>query len=80
LEHLFASIVSQSEREESAMTKSYVTEEELEKLAREAMTWVSSPAGQQTIQETRDRSREVRDKLDEAHRIDPRNPFVTFTL
>lgn len=62
------------------MMKAYLTEEELQRLAKEAATWVSSPAGKEVIQETLTRSREARGKLEEAHKIDPMNPYVVFTL
>lgn len=62
------------------MMKTYLTEEELQRLEREAATWVSSPAGKEVIQETLIRSRQAKEILDEAHKIDPKNPYVVFTL
>lgn len=62
------------------MTKIYLTEEELQRLAREAATWVSSPAGRDVIQETLTRSRQAKEELEEAHKIDPKNPYVIFTV
>lgn len=62
------------------MMKRYFTEEELQKLEREAASWVSSPEGKAVIQETLTRSRQAKETLDEAHKIDPKNPCVIFTL
>lgn len=60
--------------------KTYLSEEELQRLEREAATWVSSPAGKVVIQEALTRSRQAKEILDEAHKIDPKNPYVIFTL
>lgn len=60
--------------------KTFLTEEELQRLAREAATWVSSPAGKEIIKETLTRSRQAREELEEGHKIDPRNPYMIFTL
>lgn len=65
---------------EGTMSRKCAPTEDLERLAKEASDWVASPEGQRGILETLKRAKEITNKLEEAHRPDPRSLYVPFTL
>ena len=62
------------------MTKQQIPKMELDRLAKEAMEWIVSPDGQDALRENLRRATEIADKLQEAHRVNPKSLYEPFTV